>query len=279
MPDDQYALPPPPTPEQTQLAQHPHEQRRANIAIAIAILAVFGTAWQAWEAHQARIDAKTAADSQAKDVERSRVAAEKSADAAQSVADTAADTLTRSIESFRIDERAWIEIAPPTPILKVPASTTYGGALFTYDFFLKNVGKTAAFEIAVRAPRGAIDGGLSLGDDSAQIKRLQEKLSHDLFGSKLTSNDEVILLSERNAKTLGPGVNSFSAFQLNGQEPRFERYRFLVGRIDYKDAFSISHWSTFCFFVDTGGALRYCREGNDEDRNPEIQPTTATPKK
>jgi hypothetical protein len=80
----------------------------------------------------------------------------------------------------------------------------------------------------------------------------------------------VILLSERNAKTLGPGIRAFSPFQLYGQEPQFERYRFLIGRIDYKDAFSVSHWNTFCFFIDTNGALRYCREGNEEDRNPEV---------
>jgi hypothetical protein len=105
-------------------------------------------------------------------------------------ANAAQDQLSNSVESFRIDERAWLEIEPPAPRLKAPASATYGGALFTYDFYLKNVGKTAAFDIAVKAPRGAIDSGLSLGDDPAQLDRLRAKLDHGFFGTKLTPNDD-----------------------------------------------------------------------------------------
>jgi hypothetical protein len=193
--------------------------------------------------------------------------------AATSASNTAANALRASVEQFRVDERAWIEIEPPTPALKVPASDTYGGALFTYDFFLKNVGKTAAFGIAVRAPRAVFDGSLSLGDNKAGIDRMQKQLKSASILGKLAPSDEVILLSERNSRTLGPGVKSFSPFQLYGQEPRYERYRFLIGRIDYYDAFSIAHWNTFCFFIDHGGALRYCREGNEEDQNPENEPS------
>ncbi len=196
------------------------------------------------------------------------------ANAATDAAKTASNTLRQSVEQFRIDERAWIEIEPPKPVLKVPASPVYGGALFTYDFFLKNVGKTAAFDIAVRAPRGAMDAALSFGDDSSQIDRAMEAVRAGRIFSTASPSDKVILLSERNSKTLGPGVRAFSAFQMYGQEPRFERYRFLIGRIDYNDAFSVSHWHTFCFYVDTGGALRYCLEGNNEDRNPESSPAS-----
>lgn len=180
--------------------------------------------------------------------------------------------LEHSIESFRVDERAWLEIEPPGPVLKMAASPAIGGALFTYDFYLKNVGKTAAFNIAVRAPRASIDSGIELGDNPRGIALLQKQIMTKGFFGGVSPSDEIILLSERNAKTLGPAVRAFSPFQLYGQEPRFQRYRFLVGRIDYEDAFSISHWTTFCFYVDTGGALRYCREGNEEDKNPETPP-------
>lgn len=47
-----------------------------------------------------------------------------------------------SLESFRVDQRAWIEIQPSVPTLKSPASGGLG-ALFTYNIFPKNVGKTA----------------------------------------------------------------------------------------------------------------------------------------
>jgi len=188
-------------------------------------------------------------------------------------ANVAQRQLEASIESFRVDERAWIELEPPAPILKVLASPTYWGSLFTYDCFLKNVGRTAAFNIAVRAPRGATMAALAFGDNSEYVGRYQEALRRDaVFPKAMNPEDRVILLSERNSKTLGPGVRAFSPFQMYGQEPSDGTYRFLIGRIDYEDAFGVSHWSTFCFFIDTGGQLRYCREGNDKDRNPEISP-------
>jgi len=139
--------------------------------------------------------------------------------------------------------------------------------------FMKNVGRTAAFNIAVRAPRGATMAALAFGDNSEYVGRYQEALRRDaVFPKAMNPEDRVILLSERNSKTLGPGVRAFSPFQMYGQEPSDGTYRFLIGRIDYEDAFGVSHWSTFCFFIDTGGQLRYCREGNDKDRNPEISP-------
>jgi hypothetical protein len=83
--DDRYLLGERPQPEQTQLAQHPNEQRRANLALLIALIAACFTAWQVWESHEARIDAKIASDKQTADVERSMRAAEASATAAQNL--------------------------------------------------------------------------------------------------------------------------------------------------------------------------------------------------
>jgi predicted negative regulator of RcsB-dependent stress response len=80
----------------TQLEQHPKEQRRANIAIAVACLAAIFAGWQAWEARQARADARTSSDAQKADVERSRQAAEASAVAAQNLASSGEQTATAS---------------------------------------------------------------------------------------------------------------------------------------------------------------------------------------
>jgi hypothetical protein len=42
------------------------------------------------------------------------------------------------------------------------------------------------------------------------------------------------------------------------------------GRVDYDDAFGVSHWKTFCYrVVDASGVLEQCATGNDEDNNPE----------
>ena len=131
MADDKYALPRPPEPERTQLAQHPHEQRRATIAVVIAVLAACFTGWQAWEAHQARIESQKAAQAQSLDIERSRRAAENSALAASAMASsvsknvelfersvrigegnarTAQQSLTTSLEALRREQRPILEI-------------------------------------------------------------------------------------------------------------------------------------------------------------------------
>jgi len=89
MSDDRYLISPPPTPEATQPALHPRERKRTNFAIAVAILAAAFTGYQAYEARQARIDAHTASEQQRSDVERSRIAAEKSEEAANRGADAA----------------------------------------------------------------------------------------------------------------------------------------------------------------------------------------------
>lgn len=275
-----------PPPEPTEKRPHRWTVWLSLGALAVAGVSAFYTYRQADDAHQARLDAKAAADAQAKDVERSRRAAEESARAADMLADaanrnataaqetarTSTDSLNRSIEQFRLDERARIVLEPPEPKLRAPTSETYRGALFTYEFFLKNVGKTSALKIAVRAPRASIDGALTLGDDPSQIESVQKMLRTDTIFPGVNRNDQVILLSERNAKVLAPGAKSFSPFELYGQEPRFQRYRYLIGRIDYEDVFGIKHWNTFCFFINPGGALAYCLEGNDEDRNPKLPP-------
>jgi hypothetical protein len=176
----------------------------------------------------------------------------------------------RSNEAFRIDERAWIEIQPITPILKSPASNGFG-ALFTYNIFPKNVGKTAAYDITVKAVRGAPMSGLSLGDNADDIARNQKMLLNNTLGMP------DVLISRRVSKTLGPTEVSNAPFDIYGQEPQIFKngtiYQFLIGRVDYADAFRVQHWMTFCLFIaDSKGNLQYCQYGNDEDRNPEFPP-------
>ena len=174
--------------------------------------------------------------------------------------------LGQSTESFRIDERAWIEIQPINPVLRNPASSTFG-ALFTYNIYPKNVGKTAAFDIAVKATRGAPMSALSLGDNADEIASYQRMLMKNTFGMP------DVLISRRVPKTLGPGEVSNAPFDMYGQEPQKGLYQFLIGRVDYADAFRVPHWMTFCFFIaDSRGNLQYCQYGNEEDRNLELPP-------
>ena len=73
---------------------------------------------------------------------------------------------------------------------------------------------------------------------------------------------------------IAPGAVSTVPFTLVGQDDNTGKAVFLIGRIDYIDEFQIPHWLRFCFYVtNINGELGNCQEGNDEDRNPEIEPT------
>ena len=51
----------------------------------------------------------------------------------------------QTLESFRIDERAWIEIQP----IALPTNTSASVGAFRYALYPKNVGKTSATNITI----------------------------------------------------------------------------------------------------------------------------------
>jgi hypothetical protein len=189
---------------------------------------------------------------------------------------TAIDTLNQSTESFRVDERAWVEIEPINPILVAPASGKIGAA-FRYLLYPKNVGKTVATDVQVRAvPQ--MTGSVQMGDDANQISSIQDKLlMMQIRGTLPDGSSTDMPIRQPMEKVLSPNTKATVPFTLNGQEPQVfskdEWVAYLIGRIDYLDAFRVPHWRKFCFFVARGtGELWNCKEGNDEDRNPEFPP-------
>jgi hypothetical protein len=185
-----------------------------------------------------------------------------SADAAKSAADTAADTLNRSIEQFRIDERAWVEfdsiriktIYPPTPEFKAWS--------FRYELWPKNVGKTVARDVVARV--GDIMGGPPSPKDRG-IQMFQD----GLFKEQGTGNPVTLPIAL--ATVLAPNTVTRAPIMLGGTEPKNGMYHYLIGRIDYNDAFGVAHWMKFCVaIVDASGDIRNCECCNDEDRNPEV---------
>jgi hypothetical protein len=190
---------------------------------------------------------------------------EKAANAATSAATTATETLNKSIEQFRIDERAWIEI---DRIEKITI-----GPVYRYRLYPKNVGKTAAHGIAVNAARG-MQGSIHLESDAEGMRRTQDKILLDRTPTGLPKD----AVDNPVSRVLAPGTTAVVPFVMDGQRPQIfakdERVSYLIGRIDYADGFGTQHWMKFCFYVGEGnGQLWNCHEGNDEDRNPEIQPT------
>jgi hypothetical protein len=173
--------------------------------------------------------------------------------------------LRQSIESFRIDERAWIEIQP----IALPSNPAARLGAFRYELYPKNVGKTAATDIKIYVPRGSMDSSITLGDNAPNISRSQDML----VNGALSDIPRVNPIS----KVLAPNTVATVPFIMDGQAPQYfskdEWVSYLIGRIDYTDAFNIPHWLKFCFFVvDARGTLWNCKEGNDEDRNPELPP-------
>jgi hypothetical protein len=183
---------------------------------------------------------------------------------------TANAALRQSIESFRIDERAWIEIEP-IKLMQVYRGDSKVGAGFRYGFYPKNFGKTEARDITFRAAPGATSS-IQSGNSPTWASFNQDKL---LLGKVESAPD--LRIDEPAPKVLAPGITSPVPFTMDGQEPQIfsedEFVSYLIGRIDYVDAFRVKHWVKFCYFVvNAKGDLWNCKEGNDEDENPEMPP-------
>jgi hypothetical protein len=173
MADRDLEIPKPKPPEPTQPAPHPKEQRRTTVALWIsciaaffALLAAIGSIWQAVEVRQARLDNQRALDAQARDVERSRRAAEKSADAAQQLVQgmlRSAAAVERGADLSRrqLDTSVTALIAQQRPLLEL--------TLLDYDddkdlavLELKNSGHSTATKIdaeetvEIRTPTGGV---------------------------------------------------------------------------------------------------------------------------
>jgi hypothetical protein len=180
------------------------------------------------------------------------------AKAATSAADTASQTLSKSIESFRIDERAWIEI---DRIERTQVSVKGGnfGAAFRYRLYPRNVGKTEAHGIVVNAARN-MQTSISLESDADGMERTQGAILLNALPREVRENPI--------PKVIAPNTSTVFPFVMDGQEPQIfvkdEWVSYLIGRIDYMDVFGMRHWMKFCFYVaDSNGNLWNCHEGND----------------
>jgi len=187
-------------------------------------------------------------------------------------ADAAKDTLQKTIDHFQIDERAWIEIDPIKPVPLVPRTKFVPRSVFQYPLYLRNVGKTMARDVVMKA---TVNGSSErLGNDASMMEATQDRYLLDKFKESGTER-AVIVPANPIPKIIAPSVVAPVPYVLTGQEPQYFKnggalYDYLVGRIDYVDQFNVSHWIKFCFFVaNPRGELRSCKYGNDEDRNSE----------
>jgi hypothetical protein len=177
----------------------------------------------------------------------------------------ASTVLRQSTESFRIDERAWLEIQPMSPTLYSPRNIKFP-AVFSYEIYLKNLGKTEARDVHLRFSPN-VQGSIEKGDEPSFAEFEQEKL---LLG-KVPSASGIPIFNPIPA-VLAPGELPTAPLLWHGQEPTEGQWvDYFIGRVDYIDAFGVNHWHKFCMFPgDAKGNLWHCKYGNDEDHNQEL---------
>jgi hypothetical protein len=166
-----------------------------------------------------------------------------------------------SHEQFLVDERAWIAIDS----VKVKRATPPAGVIkawsFIYDIYPKNVGKTVARHVVVRAAT------VGSGPPSPGSDRAAQLFQDGLFKDQGSGNP--VVLPTVLAATLAPNSTSLAPFVMKAVEPNNGMWRYLVGRIDYDDAFGGKRWLKFCLIVANGaGDVKACGCCNDSDDNP-----------
>ncbi len=94
-------------------------------------------------------------------------------------AKTAQSALDKNIESFRIDERAWVEIETVKLKAAYPPTPGFNAWSFKYELYPKNAGKTVARDVVARAGDilGGTDKGIQMFQDGSFRNRVLENES------------------------------------------------------------------------------------------------------
>jgi len=196
--------------------------------------------------------------------------------ASEVAASAARDAVNNSVVQFRTDERAWLELEPLTDakaILSERAKQEAPDARpLARNVIIKNYGRTIAKDISIRVTFSSEPE--TYGNDSENLKIAEEALRL----GKNTNTDPskaIYIFRPSIPKSLAPQTPLIAPFPIGGieyQTNKESRQPFVVGRIDYVDAFGVCHWKTFCLHITKEGQS-YCQAGNDEDTNPEVAPT------
>ncbi|MCU1302664.1 MAG: hypothetical protein JWQ87_2948 [Candidatus Sulfotelmatobacter sp.] len=194
----------------------------------------------------------------------------------EKAAQAAQDALRNSVEQFRADERAWVEIEPIKPVLRLKGDSRFPTA-FTCSIYPKNVGKTVATDIVVKAETlGRSEqfnaSEMASAQDRYLLDKYTQKDQHGNVGPATVPQSPVPRVIAPNSTANAPFIlicPAIKTYPTGGSE-----YEFVVGRIDYCDAFNVHHWKKFCFYVTNDqGDVWNCSEGNLEDVNSELEPT------
>jgi hypothetical protein len=161
---------------------------------------------------------------------RATKAAEDSANAARSAADTASNTLKFTQDSFRDEQRAWIGV-PDLKIVSIPNPTTI-------DVFLHNSGRTPALHVrraTVYATRDQIIKGPSPRDIAVAEKKILKS------GEIAIAPDETPTL--RASDNDGYVAGKWTAIDAG------QKFLYVYGIIGYTDVANRPHKTSFCYYL------------------------------
>lgn len=198
---------------------------------------------------------------------------EKATRASETAANAAKTAVDNSVQQFRMDERAWLELESfqnePVEMTDALKRVYPGLRAFAQGVTIRNYGRSVARNISVRLNMTNADE--SFGKNSKKLRITEEalRLSKNTATNK---SDWVYIYKAPVATSLAPGSSMNATMPLIGiphhTEGGKDVFPYNVGRIDYTDAFGVNHWKTFCFRI-TETDRSYCETGNDEDSNSE----------
>lgn len=257
-------------PDPTQIAAERETRKKAVrqaapgiIAIVISLAAAAFTAWQAYESHQARIDAREAAkvarqdakdaaalaraDSQAA-IQRQLDAAKASQEQAERSAKAAEASASIAAQSLHISERAYVDVAIS---LKKPLTV---GEEIAIKFIAKNTGRTPAVKLHGRS--GMALDLIPFSDEQARPRALGDT-------ARRASPSEV---------TLGSG-SQVEAYPSNGKPLTQEMFDsinqnkallYAFALVDYRDIFNRQHQIEVCgVYNPTLSSFDVCPRNNN----------------
>lgn len=174
-------------------------------------------------------------------------------------AEIARESLRATEQAFKTDERAWLEIKSADPQQQTPSAAF--PKFFKYQIYIQNVGKTVARDVVAKIYNP--EGGDDILDNPKSIEIMQN--TSDRFPTNSWTPGSIA----PNMATTLPLITAGNAPTLFNTG--HWRYSYIIGRIDYIDAFNMRHWLRFCYFVSNdSGELRYCKSGNYEDTNSKL---------
>jgi hypothetical protein len=204
--------------------------------------------------------------------------------------------------SFKFDERARVELESVSVVNQPLGIVAPFGKVYdkTYEVYPKNVGKTFARKVKMKAVSfativnlmepSAIECVLGLLKPETTEANVVDVFDHstgicrDVAESRLHDFGRMVI-----SPVLAPDEKSLTPYVLESHEswkkydeknPKTWQQDVLVGRIDYVDEFDVSHWKTFCIYHvaqkaegETGHGviaidkLLSYMVGNDEDQD------------